>query len=697
MVIAGPSDSAVRKELHMSHLKPKQQTFQMSSKSAPGEIIPSVKKCLRQAQKALEHNDHSVLIEIFARLIKLEPVNHDHALNLARSYWHLKMIGHVDATLQWALEEYQFQIDQICVLAMQLLLSAHRIDLGKNWISRTIQSGSRESKLKIGACLPASLPSEQLRQIIEEFVPAAERDEIVLLSFATRMAETGLLNESKILISKLEKLDCRLPEFLLFRLDPRVSSMDSKSRLEHYDLLLERTEDDALYQKINLNKAVLLHKASRNDQAVKVVEALNDDPKLCCLESIRAEFFFRHYEFDSNEVRLKKLMTQWQVMSTAPNPRKHQCRNHTKGLRLGFISANFGAHPVGYMTAGFFCESFKIPQVSTILFDTDPRKSKDYVAQTITNNVTLHIDISNMDDDQAIQVINSHDLDFLFDLDGLSVKNRAHIVLNQNAPVVKWVGGLIGSTFLKGVDYLITDNDQTPASLQRDFTEQLILMPKTYVTYTPPPFKIGLFEPPSTVNGFITFGCFNNAAKISNYCLKVWASLLGELDNSRLLLKDSAFDQRFACERVIEEFASHGIDRKRLFFKGKTDHDEHLKNHCLVDICLDPMPYSGGLCTLEAAFMGVPVITLAGKLLAHRHSTTHLRSIDCPELVTEDSTQYIRTALDLAASPQRLLEYRQTLREKLFKSDVLDHTGFTDELIKKMVAIKDSDHLAQKV
>ena len=110
----------------MSHLKPKQQTFQMSSKSAPGEIIPSVKKCLRQAQKALEHNDHSVLIEIFARLIKLEPVNHDHALNLARSYWHLKMIGHVDATLQWALEEYQFQIDQY-VFKKGILMIFHHI------------------------------------------------------------------------------------------------------------------------------------------------------------------------------------------------------------------------------------------------------------------------------------------------------------------------------------------------------------------------------------------------------------------------------------------------------------------------------------------------------------------------------------------------------------------------------------------
>ena len=77
-----------------------------------------------------------------------------------------------------------------------------------------------------------------------------------------------------------------------------------------------------------------------------------------------------------------------------------------------------------------------------------------------------------------------------------------------------------------------------------------------------------------------------------------------------------------------------------------------------MDIALDPFPYSGGLTTCEALWMGVPVVTLAGERLASRHSASHLSNAGLPELIATTPEQYLAVARDLARDTDRLATLR---------------------------------------
>jgi predicted O-linked N-acetylglucosamine transferase (SPINDLY family) len=337
------------------------------------------------------------------------------------------------------------------------------------------------------------------------------------------------------------------------------------------------------------------------------------------------------------------------------------------------------------MTVGFFCELHHTfgKDAEAVIFST--ANCDDFITKTIraVTKENFHA-VGHLTDDELISFIDKQSIDYLIDLDGMIAGNRLHVILNQKAPVVKWVGGLIGSTYLQGIDYLITDWAQTPVELQADFTEELLIFDDSYVTYTPPPYKLEINAPPCLNTNQITFGCFNNGVKLTSKTIEVWAKILLNTENSTLILKDRAFDQKLAKNRILDLFTRVEIDPNRIHMLGGSSHREHLLAHHQVDICLDPLPYSGGLSTLEAAYMGVPVISRPGRLLAHRHSASHLKSLDCPELIAASEMEYVTLACDLAKEHGRIDQYRQTLRKNLYGGPLLNHEKFTHEFIKKL-------------
>lgn len=128
-----------------------------------------------------------------------------------------------------------------------------------------------------------------------------------------------------------------------------------------------------------------------------------------------------------------------------------------------------------------------------------------------------------------------------------------------------------------------------------------------------------------------------------------------------------------------------GGNPRQLTFAGASAHKDHLEVlQKEIDICLDPIPYSGGLSTLEALFLGIPVITLSGNLLSHRHSTAYLGCLGLSELVCENQDTYIKTAVSLANQIDKLEQYRNTLRTKLLTSPLLNHQQFAKEFRKKI-------------
>jgi predicted O-linked N-acetylglucosamine transferase (SPINDLY family) len=137
----------------------------------------------------------------------------------------------------------------------------------------------------------------------------------------------------------------------------------------------------------------------------------------------------------------------------------------------------------------------------------------------------------------------------------------------------------------------------------------------------------------------------------------------------------------------LDKFQALGVDRNRIGFWLPTEHKEHLEHVKMVDIALDTIPYTGGLTTVESLYMGVPVIGLSGRLLCHRHSTSHLTITGHEELIAASVEQYIKLAVELAEDSERIKKYRRDLRQDLIKSPLLEHKKFTSDLIKKMVAL----------
>jgi len=404
-------------------------------------------------------------------------------------------------------------------------------------------------------------------------------------------------------------------------------------------------------------------------------------------EALRSKIFYLHYselasigDIQQASRRFYELMPQ---RKTAP-PVKNNCSDV---LKIGFISSCFNMHPVGWMTAGFFCEVAKLKHLAQIHI-ISRRGKPDFVAKTIENSGNIFHDYERLSDEDLERNITLLGLDILVDLEGLGLHSEIDLLIHKPSTfLVKWVGGLMGSTYFPEYDFLISDKHQTPKKFENDFSEAIIYMDENYVTYTPPPYKLRRHEAPHNLNDFITFGCFNNVMKISDSCVNAWAQILDQVDQSILYIKDRSTGDTAVQKNLREKFSLLDIDPARIQFWPPTKHEDHLKYIQLVDIALDPFPYTGGLSTLEAVFMGVPVIALSGRLLCHRHSTTHLAAIGHPELISIDQQEYVETAVALANDKDQINNYRSNLPRDLEESPLLNHKEFAEGFIKKMAAL----------
>ena len=180
-------------------------------------------------------------------------------------------------------------------------------------------------------------------------------------------------------------------------------------------------------------------------------------------------------------------------------------------------------------------------------------------------------------------------------------------------------------------------------------------------------------------NGKIHFGSFCNPAKINNEVISLWAGVLKLVKGSLLKIKYSGIDSPSNIERLSSAFENAGLDRSRIILEGGSPHAQLLDCYNEIDIALDTFPYSGGLTTYEALWMGVPVITLPGKTFASRHSFSHLSMIGLDKCIAEDEQHYKNIAVQLASNLQMLSDLRINLRKKVSNSPICDHKRFARE------------------
>ena len=355
--------------------------------------------------------------------------------------------------------------------------------------------------------------------------------------------------------------------------------------------------------------------------------------------------------------------------ANAPNPQRR--------LRVGYVSGDFYIHPVGHFIESVLAHHDK-SQHEIYCYYNNTRY--DELTENLKRSADHWRNISSQGDDAVAEQIRQDQIDILIDLSGHTAKTRMLLFARKPAPVqVTWLG-YFDTTGLTTIDYIIGDRYLIPSEEERHYTEQVARMPNAYLCFTPPDSDIAPNPLPALTSDRITFGCFNNNAKLTEGVIACWSKILHALPQAQLYLKYPPFGDAQVRQRYFDLFATQGIAAERIRLTGHSPRHEYLAAYQEVDLGLDPFPFNGCTTTMESLWMGVPVVTLRGDRYVGHMGETILKHLDLAECVTDSEEAYIDRAIALVSDLPRLAALRSGLRDRLLKSPLCDGPGFTRDL-----------------
>ena len=343
-------------------------------------------------------------------------------------------------------------------------------------------------------------------------------------------------------------------------------------------------------------------------------------------------------------------------------------------LRVAVVSGDFRRHAV----ASFFEPLLAHPRPAGIeVWLYHDHTVVDEVSKRLQGLATQWRHIGGMANGAVETLLRADAPDVVIDLAGHTGLNRLPLYARRVAPVQISYLGYPNTTGLTAMDYRLTDALADPVGRTETlYTEQLVRYSPCAWTYMPPVDAPMPAPPPCASGALVTFGSFNNPAKLSGQTLRLWARILHAVPGSRLLLKGHGFDGATMRERIAARFTAAGVDASRVEMIDRTRSAQaHLELYARVDVALDPYPYHGTTTTCEALWMGRPVVTLAGGEHRSRVGVSLLTVCGHPEWVAASEDDYVGIAVDLAMDPARLFAIGQGLRDSIMAGALLDHAG----------------------
>lgn len=345
-------------------------------------------------------------------------------------------------------------------------------------------------------------------------------------------------------------------------------------------------------------------------------------------------------------------------------------------LRIGYVSADFTYHPVGLFMLPVL-EHHDGAEVEVYCYAAVPKP--DNFTERLKRAAHVWRDVTALGDTELASRIHTDEIDVLIDLAGHSGASRLAVFAEQPAPVQATWLGYLHSTGLRRLHYRITDRHCDPeGDADRRHTERLLRLPASQWCYRPFVDMPHAAVPPVKKNGYITFGSFNQAAKLSATTRRLWARILNALPDSRLQVVAVAAGR--AADGLREDLVAAGVAAERLTIVPFVPVQKFLALHDEVDIALDPMPVSGGTTTCDALWMGVPVLTLPAVRAVSRSSASILATLGLHEWIATGQEDYAARALRAAGDVQRLGELRAALRNRMRASPLMDEARFTRDL-----------------
>ena len=391
------------------------------------------------------------------------------------------------------------------------------------------------------------------------------------------------------------------------------------------------------------------------------------------------------YDSEDNETQLLEEHKRWgaDVLSRIPDgtAAKLTDSGSERTLRIGYLSPDLREHPVATFLEPVLA-SMNRERFHVAAFADVPRP--DAATRRLKSLTQTWYETFKLDNQRLDELIREERIDFLVDLAGHTAFNRLPLFARRPAPIQVTYLGYPNTTGLPSdvMNYRITDAiADPPGEADQMHTEKLVRLPGCFLCYKPPADAPAVGPLPADANGFVTFGCFNAMPKLSQWLIELWAKLLKRVPTARLMLKNSSLGDEGVRADVVERFAGQGIEADRLIMLGREPSTVgHLGRYGQVDIALDSFPYNGTTTTCEAMWMGVPVVTLAGKVHRSRVGASLLSAVGLEELVANTPEGYVELAATLAEEIDKLRALRLGMRERMKDSRLMDAVTFTRNL-----------------
>ncbi|MBF0383321.1 MAG: tetratricopeptide repeat protein [Magnetococcales bacterium] len=338
-------------------------------------------------------------------------------------------------------------------------------------------------------------------------------------------------------------------------------------------------------------------------------------------------------------------------------------RDKKRKLRIGYVGADFKHHSAAHI-------------FSTVLLNHNLAKFQIYIyagntveddlSQKFKNISTKWLSTANIDDGQLAEIIKQDGIDILVDLAGHTEGNRLRTFARKPAPIQITAWGYPLGTSMTAMDYLFADQIFIPAEERKYYKEEIVDL-TCMVSFIPFNNFPEVTDPPICKNGYVTFGSFNRLEKYNQEMYTIWSEILHRVPNSKLLFKTGKLDSPVVVEEIEAIFEKLGITKNRLILLGRTSRMDHIKAHSHIDIMLDPYPHTGGVTTLEALKMGVPVLTCE-YLMRSPTTACVLHTLDMDEWRVQDGKDYVEKAVLFAKDIDMLKSLRKQLRNRFDES-----------------------------
>jgi protein O-GlcNAc transferase len=346
-------------------------------------------------------------------------------------------------------------------------------------------------------------------------------------------------------------------------------------------------------------------------------------------------------------------------------------RSPDRRLRVGYVSPDFRDHCQAFFTLPLLSHHDH-SQFEIFCYADVPRP--DQITERLRSHTDVWRDISGAGDAQIAELIREDKIDILVDLTMHMAGSHLLVFARKPAPIQFCWLAYPGTTGLTAIDYRLTDPQLDPPGMfDRYYSEESIRLADTFWCYDPLAAEPQVNALPALKSANVTFGSLNNFCKVSASVLKLWARVLHAVGRSRLMLLTEEGSHREAALQTLER---EGIDRERIIFVRPRPRAEYLQLYHQIDIGLDTIPYNGHTTSLDALWMGVPVVTLVGQTVVGRAGLSQLTNVGLTELVAHSEDDFVRLAAGLAGDLPRLSQLRGELRGRMQKSPLMDAPRF---------------------